>query len=67
MAKTITIKFREIEVRELLRLVNENIKSGEYWAPKEQYYKRMNDIKAKLEGKEEDEAYNIGAWIDQGT
>ena len=49
MAITITIKLREIEAEELLRLVGKNIKSGEYWGAKDQYYKRMNKIKANIE------------------
>jgi len=51
--KQIWIKFKPIEIQELLRLVENNIKSGEYWGNKTQYYKRMGIIQAKLKELEE--------------
>ena len=44
------IKFRLIEVGELLSLVEHQIERGEYWGRKDQYEKRIRDIKEKLEG-----------------
>lgn len=42
-------KFTEVEIRHLLFLIADNEREGMYWGNKEQYWKRIERIKGKLE------------------
>lgn len=47
--KEIAIKLRRAEISDLLQLVEERIREGSYYAPKNQYYARRDGLKVKLE------------------
>ena len=42
------MNFTKIEIDTILDLIDDNIRDGCYYGNKEQYFKRLNNIKLKL-------------------
>ena len=49
MTKQMTVKLTKSEINHLLHLVEKNEEDGSYTEPKDQYWKRSQRIKSKLE------------------